>query len=270
MSALLHLSDPHFGTEKPDVVEALLALAHTVAPECIILTGDITQRARRAQFDRARRFCDRLPAPVIAVPGNHDIPLFNLIARVFWPYSGYRRVFGDSLEPTWESPTWRVIGVNSTHPRRHKDGSLDAATVERVCARLRQSQGGATQIVALHHPLLAITEADRSNLAHGHVEALQAFAAAGADLVLGGHIHLPYVRPVQAQLPTLARPLWVVQAGTAVSRRTRNGKPNSVHVLRRAGGEAPGVSVEQWDYVSGQRAFVAVGMVRIEHAIAIP
>src|SRR5690606_26580013 len=104
MTCVLHISDTHFGTEFPDVVEALVALARDQAPELVVLGGDITQRARRGQFEAAGRFVARLPAPVLAVPGNHDIPLFNLLARWRAPYGGYRRIFGHDLEPVYESP----------------------------------------------------------------------------------------------------------------------------------------------------------------------
>ena len=99
MTCVLQISDPHFGTEQPHVMRALLQLAREQQPEVILLTGDITQRARRSQFAAAARFVSQLPAPVLAVPGNHDIPLFNLIARALNPYGNYKRAFGNNLEP---------------------------------------------------------------------------------------------------------------------------------------------------------------------------
>ncbi len=264
MSALLQISDPHFGTETPAAVAALLALSREIQPDRVILTGDITQRARAAQFCAAKAFCEQLPCPVIAIPGNHDIPLFNLLARVFWPYAGYRRAFGDELEPTWESPLWRVIGVNSTSPRRHKDGALSAKKIEATCHRLRSASSDAFQIVALHHPLHAVTEHDQVNRAYGYREALHAFADAGADIILGGHIHLPYVRPMYPLISTLSRQVWIVQAGTSVSNRVRDGKPNSVHVLRRMPGAVGVCDIEQWDYAADSRAFIRATVTRIE------
>ncbi len=264
MSVLLQVSDPHFGTEQPNVVEALLEFAARVAPERVLLTGDITQRARRAQFRAARAFCDRLPWPVLAVPGNHDIPLFNLLARCFWPYAGYRRAFGDELEPVWESERWRVIGLNSTHPSRHKNGAVTEAMIERTCDWLRSGRRDALRLVALHHPLHAITRHDQDNLARGASAALHAFARAGADLVLGGHIHLPYVRPLSPLIETLPAQLWAIQAGTAVSHRIRDGRPNSVHLLRALDAPAIGCDVEQWDYRSELRSFARSKVTRIE------
>src|SRR5690606_31580206 len=142
MSRLLHLSDLHFGTEDPEVAAALLQLAREQQPDLCLLSGDITQRARRAQFAAARAFVQQLPAPVLAVPGNHDLPLFNLPLRLLNPYGNYRRAFGPSLEPQLERDDLLLIGVNSTRPARHKDGEVSAAQIERVAARLRQARPG--------------------------------------------------------------------------------------------------------------------------------
>ena len=136
MSCVLHLSDPHFGTEQAPVMDALERFAHELRPDLLLLSGDITQRARRAQFAAARAFVDRLRAPVLlAVPGNHDIPLFNLAARVFAPYGNYVRAFGGELEPQFADRDLLVVGVNTTRPARHKNGVVSAAQIERVVVR---------------------------------------------------------------------------------------------------------------------------------------
>ena len=115
MSVLLHISDPHFGTERPQVVKALERLAHAQAPELVILSGDITQRARKAEFAAAGAFMDRLAVPSrLVIAGNHDIPLFDLVTRIFGPYSRYRRLFGSDLEPVHVAPELLVIGVRTT------------------------------------------------------------------------------------------------------------------------------------------------------------
>jgi len=86
VTLLLQISDPHFGTEDPGAVEALVPLVHEKRPGLVVLSGDITQRARRGQFEAARRFLDRLPAAaLVVIPGNHDIPLFNVFGRLLRP-----------------------------------------------------------------------------------------------------------------------------------------------------------------------------------------
>jgi 3',5'-cyclic AMP phosphodiesterase CpdA len=227
----------------------------------VVLSGDITQRARRAQFDAARRLVDRLAAPALmAIPGNHDIPLYNLAARVLSPYGGYARAFGGELEPSCETDDLLVLAVNTTRAWRHKHGELSAAQIERVAQRLRQCPPDKLRIVVTHQPMHVPPGTDEGNLLRGHVEAARAWAGAGADLVMGGHIHLPYVRLVNERVPDLARPLWAVQAGTAVSRRVRAGAPaNSVNVVRCGRAADPGACiVERLDFDPGHCRFGVV------------
>lgn len=252
MSVLLQISDTHFGTEQAAVVEALGSLAHAQRPDVVVLSGDITQRARPAQFRAARAFVDRLGAPVLAVPGNHDIPLFDLWARLRHPYARYSAAFGTDLEPVHQSPELLVVGVNTTRPWRHKDGEVSALQIDRVARLLEHADPAQLRVVVVHQPMAVTRAEDEPNRLRGHAAALQAWAEAGADLVIGGHIHLPYVMPLQG----LARPLWVVQAGTAVSSRVREGVPNSVNLLRWGADAVPGCCrIEQWDYAADARAF---------------
>lgn len=250
MSVLLQVSDPHFGTEQAAVVEALVALARAQRPDVLLLSGDITQRARRKQFDAARRFVDRLAIPrLLALPGNHDIPLFDLVARLHHPYANFRRAFGEELEPTLETAELLVIGVNTTRAARHKDGEVSRDQIARVATRLRHATPRQLRLVMTHQPLHVYRERDAANLLHGHQAAVHAWAEAGADLVLGGHIHLPYVRPLRERHPTLRREVWCVQAGTAVSSRIRAEAPNSVNLIRRDDADAvPRCRVERWDF----------------------
>lgn len=245
MSVLLQLSDPHFGTERAPVVEALVAFSHALRPDLVVLSGDITQRARRAQFAAARRFVDRLGVPCRAVPGNHDIALFDPLTRLMRPYAAFRHAFGAEQ---WEHETadCLLLGLNTTRPWRHKNGEVSAAQVERVAARLAGAAAAQLRIVVVHQPVAVQRDEDRRNLLRGHEHALERWAEAGCDLVLGGHIHLPYV----VALKGLARPLWAVQAGTALSARIRDGISNSVNVLRWDGRPGGACRIERWDYAS--------------------
>jgi 3',5'-cyclic AMP phosphodiesterase CpdA len=256
---LLHISDTHFGTEQPQVVDALLRLTDTHRPELVLLSGDITQRARRSQFRAAREFVDRLNTPsTLTIPGNHDIPLFNLAARLFWPYANYLREFG-SVAGVHDSSRLRVIALNTTRPSRHKNGVLSRTQIEHVVEQLRQARPGQLRIVAVHQPVAVERAQDRHDCLRGPVaEALACWAEAGADLVLGGHIHLPYVMPLfkPQDTPRLKRRLWAVQAGTAVSARVREGIPNSVNLIRWGGTLPVGLClIERWDYLASANAF---------------
>lgn len=259
MTRLLHVSDTHFGCEDATAVRALLALARQVQPELVLLGGDVTQRARRAQFAAARDFVQNLQCPVLAVPGNHDIPLYNLAARLLDPYRGFRRALGANLEPVVETERLLVIGVNSTRPSRHKHGQVSGAQARRVAQRLRQAHPASLRVVLLHHPVRAVVESDQSNLLIGRETAVPAWVDAGADLILGGHIHLPYVLPVHGAAGPAPRQAWTVQAGTAVSRRIRGGVPNSVNVIEHSSDHDPGAcSVQRWDYTHGAGEFRCV------------
>ena len=273
MSVVLHISDTHFGTEQPRVVEALVALAAQQRPDVVVLSGDITQRARPAQFRAAKAFVDRLGAPVVAVPGNHDIALFDLWARFTRPYARYARAFGAELEPVHAAPDLLVVGVNTTRAWRHKHGEVSAAQIDRVASLLTAAGAQQLRVVVVHQPAAVTRAEDHVNLLRGHQAALRAWSAAGADLVLGGHIHLPYTLAQHG----LARRLWVVQAGTAVSSRIRLEAPNSVNILRwgassgargeraRAGAEAgKDCLIEQWDFARQEHAFVRTAVTAVE------
>ena len=257
MTTLLQVSDTHFGTEQDPVLQALVELARAERPELVVLSGDITQRARARQFRAARSFMDRLDAPaLLPIPGNHDIPLFNIAARLLAPYGNYAREFGSDLEPAFENPDLLVVGVNTTRPHRHKNGELSARQIDRVAAAVRGAAPAQLRIAVVHQPVLAIRPDDEENLLDNREQALEAWAAAGVDIVMGGHVHLPYVRSLRDTYSGLARDVWTVQAGTAVSSRVREGIPNSVNIVRCQGESAPRrCVVERWDFVQAPGRF---------------
>nr|WP_240922318.1 metallophosphoesterase [Oleiagrimonas sp. C23AA] len=255
---MLQISDTHFGTERPQAVEALLRLARDLKPDVVVISGDITQRARRDQFRAAGHFVERLPESArVIVPGNHDIPLYNLYARLSQPYAGYRRVFGRDLEPVWESDDMLVVGLNTTRYYRHKDGEISASQVGRVCAMLAESPESQLRVVVTHQPMHVIRPTDEANLLHGAEEAAYALVGAGVDVLMGGHIHLPYARPLRERYPELPRDAWVVQAGTAVSHRLRGDISNSVNTISYDARMRPlNFLSRRWDYDQANDAFV--------------
>ena len=258
---LLQLSDPHFGTEIKDVAQALLRLADEQPPRLVVLSGDLTQRARTSQFDAARAFVDSIGARWLAVPGNHDVPLFNLLARVAFPYAGYRRAFGaGGVGPRFESADLCVAGVDTTRPWRHKHGEISARQVHDVARWLCAVPRGALKVVVTHHPLVVTLAEDRINRARGAEAALQAWCAAGMDVVMSGHIHLPFFVPLDAAGAGRA---WVVQAGTALSRRLRGGVPPSVNLVRSADA---GWRLERWDFDATRRGFACVATQAVARA----
>lgn len=260
MSVLLQVSDTHFGTEQPPVVEALAAFSAAQRPDVLVLSGDITQRARPTQFEAARRFVDRLGiARTLVTPGNHDIPLVDIFARTFRPYARHARAFGTDLEPVLDIPGLLAICVKTTRRWRHIDGQVSRAQIERVSSRLRAAASDQLRLVITHQPLDVPHASDEHDLLRGHAGAARAWTEAGADLFMGGHIHLPYVRPMRLRFPELRRRSWCVQAGTATSWRVRPDAPNSVNLLRYAlPGRPLHCTAERWDYVSARACFERV------------
>ena len=251
MTRLLQMSDMHFGTEQPDVMAALLALSQDKKPDVLVVSGDITQRATAEQFRNAKAFCDRLGiAQMISLPGNHDIPLFNLFARLIRPYAAYQKVFGQALEPELITPALCLVTVNTTRWWRHKNGEVSSAQIDRVCQQLSRATPQQLRVVVVHQPVHVLRLQDEHDRLRGWEPAVHAWAAAGADIVMGGHIHLPYVSELSATVSGVKRRMWCVQAGTSVSSRIRREAPNSVNVLEFANdGSGLFCHVERWDYL---------------------
>lgn len=250
MTKLLQISDMHFGTEQPDVMAALLALSQENKPDVLVVSGDITQRATAEQFSRARAFCDSLRiAQMISLPGNHDIPLFNLFSRVMSPYAAYQKAFGHALEPDLITPSLCLATVNTTRWWRHKNGEVSKAQIDRVCEQLSRAAPQQLRVVVVHQPVHVLRPQDEHDRLRGWQPAVRAWAAAGADIVMGGHIHLPYVCELSATVSGLKRRLWCVQAGTAVSSRIRREAPNSVNLLEFPDdANSLRCCVQRWDY----------------------
>lgn len=264
MTVILQLSDPHFGTERPTAMAALQQLCADQKPDLLLVSGDITQRARAAQFDDARAFFDSLGVPArLIVPGNHDIPLFDVFTRAFNPYRHFTRVFGAALEGEFERDDVLVIAINTTRRYRHKHGEVSDEQVERVAKRLTTARPEQVRLVVVHQPITVTRDVDINNLLRGHENAARKWSHAGADAVLGGHIHLPYVVPIVERWPDVPHPTWSVQAGTALSSRVRDGISNSVNVIRTGPGRS--ATVYRWD-MAEDSYFREVSATVIAHA----
>lgn len=236
---IIHLSDPHFGTTTQEKIDSLSETVLTLAPDLVVLSGDITQRAHHSQFSDAKKFCDGLrPLKILAVPGNHDIPLFNLPARFINPYRGFIKQFGFPVNTNFVKNGVEVKGLNTTHPKRHVQGELYAKEVKLLKQFASESL---VRIVALHHPLDCAKTVDEKNLLVNAEQTLNELDAVKIDIVLSGHIHDPLIRLTDKRYPTTRRPAVVSVAGTCLSSRTRSGAPNSFHLLEIT---ADGVDVD--------------------------
>lgn len=257
MRLILHLSDTHFGTERPEVVAALTRLTHRARPDIAVLSGDVTQRARRAQFAAARRFVDGLGVPVtVSLPGNHDISLDNVFARLLRPHARYLAAFGGPLDRLWRGPAETIVALNTTRWYRHVQGTVSRRQVEWSCECLRGAPSDHLKLIITHQPVFVPRASEQHNLLRGHEWAVAAWAAAGAHLILGGHIHLPSIEPLDLS-PRRQHTVWSVQAGTAVSSRVRWDAPNSVNLLRYDRPAVPGrCRAERWNFDAAAGDFV--------------
>jgi len=193
------------------------------------------------------------------------MPLYNLAARFVRPYANHRRAFGHDLEPAFESDALLILTVNTTRNYLHEKGAVSPAQVERVAARLGRASEAQVRIVVTHQPVHVTRREDRADLLLGRSLAIRRWAAAGADLILGGHIHLPFVQALHDGNPALPRRLWAVQAGTAVSARVRHDAGNSVNLIRVAPGATPRrCVVERWDFDPALQRFAAVAVDALE------
>jgi 3',5'-cyclic AMP phosphodiesterase CpdA len=228
------------------VVDALIAEIHADPPDLVAISGDLTQGARRHEFRAARDFIDRLGAPSLVVPGNHDLTPYRLIERFTAPYRRWHRAIADDTEPTWQDATTAVLGLNSA--RRlglHYDWSRGRVTHRRLAqliARLDALPAELMKVVVTHHPLMPPEGSPRTPVAGGAAAALAAFARHGVCLVLAGHLHRGYAR---LAAPNGGPPL-ILQGATSTSVRLR-GEPNSYSRITLLPGTAPLVSVRVWD-----------------------
>ena len=232
MKRIAHISDIHFGREDPAVVEGLLADLTAAVPDVVVISGDLTQRARKRQFRAARDFLRSLPnVPQLVVPGNHDLSATNLVARALSPMGRYKHYISPDLAPFYLDQELAIAGINTVRTLRRKDGRISARQVRTACAHLESAPSDRIRIIVTHHPMdLPVADVDNAVVWRAAM-AMRAFASARVDLFLSGHLHagLSVASSARYNLPGYSA--IVVHAGTAVSTRTR-GVPNAWNLLR--------------------------------------
>jgi 3',5'-cyclic AMP phosphodiesterase CpdA len=245
MRTVVHLSDLHFGRVDPRLVPPLIQTIQAIAPSLIAVSGDLTQRARRSQFVQARDFLQALPFPKIIVPGNHDVPLYNIVARFLSPLAGYRRYIAHDLKPVFADEEMIVVGLNSARSVvLGGGGRLNEEQVQQAAARLRSAAPHVMRIVVTHHPFELPEGHGEKHLIGRSRMAMEQLARVGAELFLAGHLHVSHVGRTAERYEISGHSALVVQAGT-LSMRGR-GEPNSFNVVRLA---RPHITVDRhsWD-----------------------
>ena len=250
MTRLIQISDLHFGRDRPELVGPLTEAIRDAGPDMVLMAGDFVQRARDGQFAEARAFMDGLGIDWMGVPGNHDVPLFDLWSRLVHPYATYERHISDEREPRAEIGDALILGLDTTDPHSHQRGAVSEADIERIGAEIARHSAERTVIVLAHHPFHQREDVEKK-LMMGAPAALHAWAEAGPHMVLTGHLHTWLVEPFVTRKG--ARMTLQVHAGTGLSTRKR-GEPNDFAIL-----DLHGDRVDVTRMAEADGAFAALG-----------
>ncbi len=253
MRKLVHISDIHFGRVDYAIVERLREKIVEIAPDLTIVSGDLTQRARSAQFIEAKAFLDSLPSPQIVVPGNHDIPMHNPFARFVTPLEKYKRYITTDLEPFYADEEIAVIGINTARSLTVKDGRINDAQINEIRKRMCNLDEKMLKAVVTHHPFDLPAGFDEDDIVNNADRAMPQIAECGADVFLSGHLHVSHVAHTAERYKLASgRNALVIQAGTATSTRGR-GEANSFNVIEF---EHPQLIVKRYECENSEIGFL--------------
>ncbi|MGN8001469.1 metallophosphoesterase family protein [Sphingomonas sp. 22176] len=251
MAAIAHLSDIHFGANDPKIVAATEAWLQARQPDLVIISGDLTQRARVSQFRQAAAYVNRLRAAghnLLVVPGNHDVPLYDVVRRFAAPLQRYKRFISNDLCPWFENDEISVLGINTARSLTIKDGRVNREQIALMRGRFATVSSSKTKILVTHHPLFSMPIGAGGELSEAvgrHDEAVKGACEAGVHIALAGHFHRTYAESAR-KMAEKAGSAIIVQAGTATSTRLRNAEPQSFNWLEVASHDRFSLQVIAW------------------------
>lgn len=239
MAVLIHLSDLHFGRADREITSAVIEVVEKLQPDCILISGDLTQRARIAEYREAVGFIKRLPTQAVIIPGNHDIPLDRIFERFFSPWEKWKQYIGTPLDPVITTKEYLVFGVNTVRRAGWyldwSRGRLSDEQLGTIPAILHKYKEDGLRILMTHHPFYLPEKFENRHLVENGKEAVSIFSENGGDIIVSGHIH--------AGLNTLVDGVVIVQAGTAISTRREPNYGNSFNVIE---GNRQRLAVSVW------------------------
>jgi 3',5'-cyclic AMP phosphodiesterase CpdA len=259
MRTLIHLSDLHFGRIDPAILAPLVKFVCEMKPDVVAVSGDLTQRARTAEFTAAKEFLAAIPFPQIVVPGNHDVPLHNIFARFARPLDSYRRSITSDLQPVFSDSEIVVTGVNTARALTWKDGRISRGQLEKLRATLQTVPPDRTKIVVTHHPFDLPAGASGRVVGRSRL-AMKTIAECRVDLLLAGHFHIADTSQTAKRYKMPGYSGIIVSAGTSTSTRGR-GQPNSFNVIQI---DRPNLRIERraWRPASGQFDVLSIELFR--------
>jgi 3',5'-cyclic AMP phosphodiesterase CpdA len=240
MRTVIHLSDLHFGRIDSRILVPLVTFIREIKPEVVAISGDLTQRARTAEFVAAKQFLAGIPFPQVVVPGNHDVPLHNLFARFFRRLDRYQRYITPELQPVFADEEIIVAGVNTARALTWKDGRINARQLKELRETLRAAPADRIKIVVTHHPF-DLPEGASGRVVGRSRLAMKIMAECNVDLLLAGHFHIADTGQTAKRYQLPGYSAVIVSSGTSTSTRGR-GQPNSLNVIRIDGS---GLTIER-------------------------
>lgn len=236
MKTVVHITDLHFGKLTPGAMARLEHHLTAIRPDMCVVSGDLTMRSRHREWREAKAFLNRLPVATMVVPGNHDLPYFNLYERFSDPYRRFRKYINPDTDPEYVDDVMAIKGINTARSwvphYTWKEGGISGAQIKAAAAFFSLPEAkDRFKIVFTHHPFLPPPGKPRTYLVRNAGAALDAFERAGVDLLLGGHLHLGYSDDITIFHTRIKRKIICIQGPTATSSRLRNREPNGFNLV---------------------------------------
>lgn len=255
MRRVVQISDLHFGKSDVSLLAPLRRAIERIAPDVLIVSGDLVEHATAEEFRQAAQFIDMLPKPQLVVPGNHDLPFYNFWERAFVGLKRYRDNITSDTQPHYEDEEMVIAGANTSRLWPIRGGSLSSLQLERLAGVFAAVPPSKMRLLVTHHPF-DLPPAQNRRLIVGHARRSITRLAPFVDILLAGHIHLSSTGSTSVRYRTAGHALAFVQAGTAVSTRDK-GERNSFNSLLLKGAHEGGKSVvvDTWTWHAEQAAF---------------